>query len=224
MHELRDSTVHHHGPVLRGLIRPALASSVLFMLVTGLAYPLATTGVAQLLFHNEAQGSLIVRNGLTIGSAVIGQNFTRPEYLQPRPSATVTADPADSSKTIDAPYNAALSGASNLGPTSKKLIDQVSERVQAYRTANGLAADTRVPVDAVTASASGLDPEISLANARLQAKRIATARGLPEATVVELIDRETSPRQLGLLGDPRVNVLQVNIALDALVAKHSAAN
>jgi potassium-transporting ATPase KdpC subunit len=204
------------------LIRPVLVSAVLFMLVTGLAYPLATTGLARLLFPTQASGSLIGHAGEWKGSAVIGQDFKQPQYFHPRPSATTGADPADATKTVDQPYNAALSGASNLGPTSKKLIDQVSARATAYRQENGMAVGAPVPVDAVTASASGLDPDISLANARLQVARVARVRGLSASRVQALVDEQASPRQLGVLGEPRVNVLKLNLALDALAAQPAA--
>ena len=203
--------------VMRGLVRPVLVSSIFFMVVTGVAYPLATTGAAQLMFRKQAQGSLIEREGKAIGSAILGQNFTRPEYFHPRPSMTVGADPADSSKTVDQPYNAASSGASNQGVLSKKLIDLVTARAEAYRTENGLEPNAPVPVDAVTASASGLDPEISVANAKLQMQRVAKARGVSADRISTLLDQQTSQRQLGVLGDPRVNVLQLNLALDASV-------
>jgi K+-transporting ATPase ATPase C chain len=204
---------------VRQLIRPALVSAVLFMLLTGLAYPLATTGLAQLLFPVQAGGSLIGHHDQWSGSALIGQDFKQARYFHPRPSATTGTDPANASLTVDQPYNAALSGASNLGPTSKKLFDQVSARARAYRSENHLAAAALVPVDAVTASASGLDPDISLANAHLQVERVANARGLPAPQVQALVDRQTSPRQLGVLGEPRVNVLQLNLALDAMAPR-----
>ncbi|HET8609901.1 MAG TPA: K(+)-transporting ATPase subunit C [Burkholderiales bacterium] len=200
---------------MRDLLRPALISAAFFMILTGLAYPLLTTGVAQLLFPHQANGSLLEREGHVIGSALLGQNFARPQYFHPRPSATVTSDPADPGKTIALPYNAALSGASNLGPTSRKLIAQVIERARAYRKENGLGMNAPVPVDAVTASGSGLDPDISLANARLQAERVAHARKLPEKQVLTLITQQMTPRQFGVLGEPRVNVLKLNLALDA---------
>lgn len=187
------------------------------MVVTGIAYPLVTTGAAQLVFRGQAQGSLIERDGKAVGSAVIGQNFTKPEYFHPRPSATVGADPADASKTVDQPYNAASSGASNQGVISKKLIDQITVRTEAYRKENGLAPGAPVPVDAVTASASGLDPEISVANAKLQIERVAKARGVSADQISTVLAQQTSQRQLGVLGDPRVNVLQLNLALDASV-------
>lgn len=206
----------------RHLIRPVLVSAALFMLLTGLAYPLATTGLARLLFPAQAGGSLIGHDGEWTGSAVIGQDFKQPQYFHARPSATVGTDPANASLTVDQPYNAALSGASNLGPTSKKLFDQVTARALAYRQENGLAADARVPVDAVTASASGLDPDISLANARLQVERVALARGWSALQVQTRVDEQASPRQLGVLGEPRVNVLKLNLALDALAAPRAA--
>lgn len=207
---------------LRTLIRPVLVSAALFMLIAGLAYPLATTALARLLFPVQAGGSLIGHAGGWLGSAVIGQDFRQPRYFHPRPSATTAADPANADKSVDQPYNAALSGASNLGPTSKKLFDQVRARATAYRQDNGLNAAALVPVDAVTASASGLDPDISLANARLQTKRVARIRGLSAQRVMSLLDRHASPRQLGVLGEPRVNVLRLNLALDALAAQPAA--
>jgi K+-transporting ATPase ATPase C chain len=205
------------APLIRGLARPALTSAVLFMVVTGLGYPLLTTGLAQLLFHKQAGGSLVERGDAVIGSSLIGQNFTQPGYFHPRPSATAAPDPKDPSQTISSPYNAALSGASNLGPASKKLIDQVRDRIRVYRQENGLGGDVEIPVDAVTASASGLDPDISLANASLR------ARGLSEQQIRTLIGEHSSPRQLGLLGEPRANVLALNLALDALGPKPSSA-
>jgi K+-transporting ATPase ATPase C chain len=214
---------HPRTRLSQGLLRPAVASAVLFMLVTGLAYPLATTGIAQLLFPSQARGSLVERGGHVVGSAVIGQDFREPAYFHPRPSATTGPDPANPDKSIDQPYNAALSGASNLGPTSQKLLAAVAARALAYRRENGLAAGMAVPVDAVTASASGLDPDISLANARLQIVRVARTRGLTEQQLLTLVERETTPRQLGLLGEPRVNVLQLNLALDAATARRAVA-
>jgi potassium-transporting ATPase KdpC subunit len=202
-------------PVKGGIVRPALVSAVFFMVVTGIAYPLVTTGAAQFLFPEQAQGSLIERAGHPVGSAVIGQNFSRPEYFHGRPSVTSGPDPADPSKTIDQPYNAGASAASNQGVLSKKLIDAVAARTKAYRDENSLASDAPVPVDAVTASGSGLDPDISVANARLQAPRVAKARGLPTADVLTLVDQHTTGRQLDILGDPRINVLELNLTLDA---------
>lgn len=198
----------------RGITRPVLVSAVFFLFVTGIVYPLATTGVAQLLFREQAQGSLIEKNGQIIGSRLIGQYFTQPKYFHGRPSVTSAADPHDASKTVDQPYNAAASAASNQGVLSKKLLDAVSERTKAYREENGLEPGALVPVDAVTASASGLDPDISLANARLQVARVAKARGVAADHVFSLLERHTTQRQLGVLGEPRVNVLSVNLALD----------
>jgi K+-transporting ATPase ATPase C chain len=180
------------------------------MLIGGLAYPLLTTLVANLIFPYQAQGSLVVKNGKVVGSELIGQRFTSPRYFHPRPSATLTTD-----GTKPDPYNAAFSLGSNLGPTNEALISEVRKRAEAYRRENGLPNDAKVPVDAVTASGSGLDPDISLANADLQASRVAQARGLPVSQVKHLIDRHTTGRQLGFLGEPRVNVLELNLALDA---------
>jgi len=201
-------------PAFSSLVRPVLVSAVFFMAVTGLIYPLAITGAAHMLFRDQAQGSLVVRDGQAIGSRVIGQYFTQPQYFHGRPSMTSGVDPRDPDKSIEQPYNAANSGASNQGVLSKKLLDAVAERVQAYRNENGLAADAKVPVDAVTASASGLDPHISLANASLQLARVAKARHVPEQDVRLLLEKHTAQRQLGVFGEPRVNVLELNLALD----------
>lgn len=210
-------------PAFRGLVRPVLVSAVFFMVVTGLGYPLATTGVANLLFPNQAQGSLVTKNGQTVGSRQIGQYFTRADYFHARPSVTSGPDPKDPSKTVDQPYNAGSSAASNQAVISKKLLTAVADRAKAYREENGLAVNAPVPVDAVTASASGLDPHISIANARIQAQRVAKARKLPVAKVLELVDQSTSRPQFGLLGDPRVNVLDLNLALDAAAPARPAA-
>jgi K+-transporting ATPase ATPase C chain len=215
-------SVRQGGPVASGLVRPVLVSAVLFMAIAGLGYPLVTTEVAELLFHHQAQGSIITENGAAVGSELIGQPFIKPEYFHPRPSATTGTDPKDPSKTIEQPYNAANSGATNLGPTSKQLVSDVTGRVEAYRTENGLGANDPVPVDAVTASASGLDPDISIANARLQAKRVAAARGIPEEQVLALLDAHTQGPQYGVLGYPRVNVLELNIALDTASPRASS--
>jgi K+-transporting ATPase ATPase C chain len=209
-------SVRQESPVMTGLVRPVLISAVFFMVVTGLLYPLLTTIVSELLFHRQAQGSIITEKGVGVGSAIIGQWFTKPEYFHPRPSVTTGTDPNDSSKTVDQPYNAANTSGSNLGSTSKKLVDAVAGRVEAYRKENGLGTTDPVPVDAVTASGSGLDPDISVANARIQAKRVAAARGIPEQQVLTLLDRHTQGPQFGVLGYPRVNVLEVNLALDNL--------
>ncbi|WP_325985130.1 potassium-transporting ATPase subunit KdpC [Pseudomonas protegens] len=208
--------------LFKGLLRPVLVSAVFFMLLTGLAYPLVTTGLANLLFPFQAQGSLVQRDGRVVGSALIGQAFDRPEYFQGRPSVTLGSDPLDPSKSVPQPYNAGASGASNLGPTSQKLVDSVAARVSAYRQLNGLAADTPVPVDAVTASASGLDPHISLANARLQLNRVARQRQMAAVDVLMLLQAHSESRTFGLLGEPRVNVLQLNLALDAQAPLHSS--
>lgn len=223
MREIHKVTEPTTKSATRGITRPVLVSAVFFMAVTGIAYPLATTGAAGILFPKQAQGSLVVENGQTVGSRVIGQYFTRPEYFHGRPSVTSGVDPNDPSKTVDQPYNAGASAASNQGVISKKLLDAVAGRAKAYREENGLAPDASVPVDAVTASGSGLDPHISVANARLQAMRVAKARGLQSENVLELVARNTSAPQLGVLGDPRVNVLELNLALDAARSAHPAA-
>lgn len=204
-----------------GLGRPVLISAILFLLISGVVYPLVTTGVAQILFHRQAQGSILMVNGSGVGSELIGQWFTKPEYFHSRPSVTTSPDPNDASKTIDHPYNAANSGASNLGPTSKKLIDTVTSRAEAYRKENHLASDELIPADAVTASASGLDPDISVANARLQANRVASQRGMSQQRVLGLIDAHTRGPQYGLFGYPRINVLDLNMALDKLAPQVS---
>lgn len=222
-----QAIIHASSPAsqsaFKGLVRPVLVSAAFFMVVTGIVYPLATTGVANILFPGEANGSLIVKDGKVVGSRQIGQYFTRPEYFHGRPSATSGTDPNDPSKTIDQPYNAALSGASNQGAISKKLLDAVAERTKAYRQENGLSLDAPVPVDAVTASASGLDPDISIANAKIQAGRVAKARGLTTEAVLQLVDQNTTDRQFGILSDPRVNVLNLNLALDAAAPARPAA-
>ena len=196
----------------RGIGRPVVVSALFFMIVTGIAYPLATTGVAQALFGAQARGSLVTQDGQVVGSRLIGQNFTQPQYFHGRPSMTG-----------DQPYNAASSGASNQGVLSRKLGDAVAERTRAYRAQNELAAHVRVPIDAVTASASGLDPHIALANARLQAARVAKARGLAEARVLALVEQHTSGRQLRIFGERRVHVLDLNLALDAAATARPAA-
>src|SRR5258708_33310704 len=176
---------------MAGLVRPVLISAVLFMVITGLLYPLVTTRISELLFPHQAQGSIITEHGTDVGSALIGQWFTQPKYFHPRPSVTTGTDPNDSSKTVDQPYNAANTSGSNLGSTSKKLVDAVTGRVEAYRKENGLGPTDPVPVDAVTASGSGLDPDISVANARIQAKGVAAARGIPEQQVLTLVATHT---------------------------------
>jgi potassium-transporting ATPase KdpC subunit len=193
--------------------RPALVLLVLFTALTGLAYPLAITSVATYALPRQAGGSLIEKNGAVIGSELIGQPFASDKYFQPRPSATSAADPNDSTKTVDAPYNASNSVGSNLGPTSKKLIDRVKADAEKFKTDYGV---TTIPADAVTTSASGLDPHISVEFARLQAARIAKARNLSSAKVLDLVDKLAEGRLGGVFGEPRVNVLKLNLALDAL--------
>jgi K+-transporting ATPase ATPase C chain len=194
-------------------LRPAVALLLLFTVLTGVIYPFVTTGIASVLFPYQARGSLIERDGEVIGSSLIGQNFAEARYFQGRPSATVAADPADPSKTIAAPYNAANTGGSNLGPTSKALIERMTSDVEALKPQNP---GVRVPVDLVTTSASGLDPDISPEGALFQLPRVAKARGLPEARIRELVERQIEGRTFGILGEPRVNVLALNLALDAL--------
>jgi len=191
--------------------RPAVVIFAALTAVTGLIYPLAMTGAAQVLFPYQAQGSLIEQGGKTVGSALIGQAFTADKYFHGRPSATTAPDPKDASKTVSAPYNAANSGGSNLGPTSKALADRVRQDVATLKAENPSAP---VPVDLVTTSGSGLDPDITPQAAQFQAARVAKARNLPEAEVLTLIDSQTDGRFLGLLGEPRVNVLKLNLALD----------
>lgn len=193
--------------------RPAFMMLLLFTLLTGLAYPFAILGVSQALMPFQANGSLIVQKNGPVASALIGQNFTGAGYFHGRPSATSAPDPADASKTVDAPYNAANSSGSNLGPTSQKLVDRVKGDVEAARAA-GLSG--AVPADAVTTSASGLDPHISPAFALLQAGDVAKERKLPEERVRQLVRDNVEGRLLGILGEPRVNVVRLNLALDAL--------
>ncbi|HET6610050.1 MAG TPA: K(+)-transporting ATPase subunit C [Rhodopila sp.] len=194
-------------------IRPAIMMIVLMTILTGLAYPLAMTGMAQTIFPWQANGSLLQRDGKVIGSALIGQNFTGPNYFHGRPSATTDTDPKDTTKTIPAPYNAANSGGSNLGPTSKALVDRVTADTQALEKENP---GVPVPLDLVTTSASGLDPDITPAGALFQVPRIAKARHLSEDAVRQLVDQHTTGRLFGVIGEPHVNVLEVNLALDAL--------
>jgi potassium-transporting ATPase KdpC subunit len=194
-------------------IRPAIVMILAMTVLTGLVYPLAMTGIAQVAFPYQAKGSLIEKDGKVIGSALIGQNFEKPEYFHGRPSATTDTDPKDSSKTVPAPYNAANSSGSNAGPTSKALIERVQADVDKLKAENP---NTPVPIDLVTTSASGLDPEISPAAAMFQVPRVAKARGLEEGQVRRLVQLHSEIRTFGILGEPRVNVLQLNIALDAL--------
>jgi K+-transporting ATPase ATPase C chain len=196
-------------------IRPAIVVLVALTLITGLAYPLAMTGIARVIFPHRAQGSMIERDGQVIGSALIGQVFTSDKYFHGRPSATTAADPNDPTKTVPTPYNAANSGGSNLGPSNKALIDRVQADLDKLKEENPSAA---IPADLVTTSASGLDPDISPEAAFFQVPRVAKARNLPEDRVRQLVDEHVEGRFLGLLGEPRVNVLLLNLALDQLSA------
>ena len=197
-------------------IRPAIVLIVALTLITGLAYPLAMTGIAGVMFPSWAQGSLIERDGKVVGSALIGQVFTKDEYFHGRPSATNMPDPQDPTKTVDAPYNAANSMGSNLGPTNQALIDRVKGDVDKLKEENASAA---VPIDLVTTSGSGLDPHISPDAALFQVPRIAKARNMPEDRVRQLVQEHTESRFLGLLGEPRVNVLALNMALDRVATR-----
>jgi K+-transporting ATPase ATPase C chain len=191
---------------MRRQLLPALIMLLVFTVLTGLVYPLVITGFAQVAFKDKANGSLVKENGKVVGSKWIGQNFTKPVYFHPRPSAAGDG------------YDPTLSSGSNLGPTNPKLLDEVRARVAAYRKENGLARNAKVPVDAVTASASGLDPDISVANARIQARRVAEARGLPVERVLQLVHDHTDGREIGFLGESGVNVLELNLALDKIRA------
>ena len=193
-------------------IRPAIVLIVLMTVLTGLAYPLAMTGLAQVLFPHQAAGSLIEKDGKVIGSELIGQNFTDEKYFHGRPSATTDTDPNDSTKTVPAPYNAGNSGGSNAGPTSKSLIERVQGDVDTLKKENG----GPIPVDLVTTSASGLDPNITPAAAEFQVARVAAARNLSPERVRALVADATEDRFLGILGEERVNVLKLNLALDAV--------
>jgi len=193
-------------------IRPAIILLLALTLITGLAYPLAMTAVAGAIFPKQAQGSLIEKDGKVIGSALIGQEFKSDSYFHGRPSATVAPDPNDATKTVPAPYNAANSGGSNLGPTSKALNDRIKDDVEKLKAENP---SMPVPVDLVTTSASGLDPDISPEAALFQVPRVAKARKLTEDKVRQLVSEHTEGRLGGLLGEPRVNVLALNLALDA---------
>src|SRR6516164_1284026 len=194
-------------------IRPAIVLLLALTLITGLAYPLAMTGIAGVLFPKQAQGSLIEKDGKVVGSALIGQEFKDDKYFHGRPSATTAPDPNDSTKTVSAPYNAANSGGSNLGPTSKALADRVKEDVDKLKAENP---SQPVPVDLVTTSASGLDPDISPEAALFQVPRVAKVRNIPEAKLRQLVEEHVEGRTLGILGEPRVNVLLLNLALDRL--------
>jgi K+-transporting ATPase ATPase C chain len=194
-------------------LRPAIVLLVALTLITGLAYPLVMTGIAGVIFPYQAQGSLIEKGGKVIGSTLIGQQFTEDKYFRGRLSATTAPDPNDSTKTVPAPYNAANSAGANLGPTNKALIERVQEDVAKLKQENPSAA---VPIDLVTTTASGLDPDISPEAALFQVPRVAKARGLSEANVRSLVESQVEGRTFGLLGEPRVNVLALNLALDAL--------
>jgi len=196
-------------------IRPAIVFVVALTVITGLLYPFAMTGIAGVVFPYHAQGSLIERDGKVVGSALIGQDFTSAGYFHGRPSATVAPDPNDSTKTVPAPYNAANSGGSNLGPTNKALIDRVQGDVEKLQQENPSA---QVPIDLVTTSGSGLDPDISPAAALFQVPRVAKARNMPEDRVRQLVDEHVEGRTLGFLGEPRINVLALNLALDRAAA------
>ena len=192
-------------------IRPAIILLLGLTLITGLIYPLAMTAIAGVIFPKQAQGSLIEKDGKVVGSALIGQEFKDDKYFHGRPSATTAPDPNDSTKTVPAPYNAANSGGSNLGPTSKALADRMKEDVEKLKAENS---SQSVPVDLVTTSGSGLDPDISPEAALFQVPRVAKARNMSEDKVRDIIAKNTQGRFLGLLGEPRVNVLQLNLALD----------
>ena len=194
-------------------IRPAIVMVIVMTVITGLIYPLAMTGIAQAVFPYQANGSLIEKDGKVIGSALIGQSFTSDRYFRGRPSATSAPDPNDASKTVPMPYNAANSSGSNLGPTSKTLIDRVKQDAEKLATENP---NTPIPADLVTTSASGLDPDITPAAALFQVPRVAKARGLAEARVRQLVEDNIAGRFLGIIGEPRVNVLKLNLALDAM--------
>jgi K+-transporting ATPase ATPase C chain len=192
-------------------IRPAVIMIIALTVITGLLYPLFMTGIAKAIFPSQAAGSLIERDGKVIGSALIGQEFTSDRYFHGRPSATVAPDPNDSTKTVSKPYNAANSGGSNLGPTNKALVDRVKEAVDKLKAENPSAP---VPIDLVTTSGGGLDPHISPDAALFQVPRVAKARNMPEDRIRQLVNSQIEGRTLGFLGEPRVNVLALNLALD----------
>ena len=196
-------------------VRPAIVFLVGLMAITGLIYPLAMTGIAQIVFPYQAQGSVIEQNGRIIGSSLIGQQFAEEKYFHGRPSATTAPDPQDSAKTVPAPYNAVNSMGSNLGPTNKTLADRLKEGVDTLKKENPSAA---IPVDLVTTSGSGLDPDISPEGALFQVPRVAKARKLPEARVRSVVESMITPPTLGILGEPRINVLQLNLAMDKLAS------
>jgi potassium-transporting ATPase KdpC subunit len=194
-------------------LRPAIVLVIILTLITGLLYPLVMTGIAGVLFPSQAQGSLVTADGKVVGSSLIGQEFTSDKYFHGRPSATTAPDPNDSSKTVPAPYNAANSGGSNLGPTNKALIDRVKADVDKLKQENPSAP---VPIDLVTTTASGLDPDITPEAALFQVPRVAKARNIPEDRLRQLVNDHVEGRLLGLFGEPRVNVLALNMALDGV--------
>jgi len=196
-------------------IRPAIVFVIALTLITGFLYPLAMTGIAGVIFPHQAQGSLIERDGKIIGSALIGQEFKSDRYFHGRPSATTGPDPADPTKSVPAPYNAANSGGSNLGPTNKALVERVQGDLDTLKQENPSAP---VPIDLVTTSGSGLDPHITPAAALFQVPRVAKARNMAEDRVRQLVNDHVERRALGLLGEPRVNVLALNLALDRVAA------
>ena len=187
---------------MRRQLVPAVVAFLLFTALCGIVYPLAVTGIAQVAFPGRADGSLVERDGVAVGSRLIGQQFSEESYFHPRPSAAGEG------------YDGMASSASNLGPTNEEFLAEVESRIAAYREDNDLAEDADVPADAVTASGSGLDPHISPANARIQAARVARARGLELAELLALVEEHTEGRSLGFLGEPGVNVLELNLALD----------
>jgi len=197
-------------------IRPAIVMIIAMTVITGLIYPLAMTGIAQLIFPHQADGSLIEKDGKVIGSELVGQNFASDKYFHGRPSVTTDTDPKDPTKTIPAPYNAASSVASNLGTTQQSLIDRVKDDAAKLHDENP---STPIPADLVTASASGLDPDITPAGALFQVPRVAKARDIPEDRVRQLVASNTQGRVLGIIGEPHVNVLKLNLALDMATAK-----
>lgn len=197
-------------------LRPALVLIVLFTIITGLIYPFVITGIAQVAFPHQANGSLVEQDGKLVGSELMGQAFSSDTYFHGRPSATVAPDPADSTKTVDAPYNAANTAGSNLGPTSKTLIERITKDVEERKGQNP---NAPVPTDLVTASGSGLDPHISPDAALFQVPRVAKARNLPEQRLRQLVNEHIKGRTLGLSGEPRVNVLALNMALDRLATR-----
>jgi K+-transporting ATPase ATPase C chain len=197
-------------------LRPAIVLTVALTVITGIAYPLAMTGIAQLAFPYQANGSLVTKDGKTVGSELIGQSFSQDRYFHSRPSATTAPDPKDATKTVDAPYNATNSMGSNLGPTNKALIERVKVDLDKLNQENP---DASVPIDLVTTSGSGLDPHISPEAAFFQASRVARARNLPEESVRAIIAQHIEDRQFGIFGEPRVNVLDLNLDLDRLPSR-----